>query len=301
MSLEMCSPSATPWLDDMKRRGRDSWITLMLSGLAIVLTFVAEVIGSAVVHAFGGDEEDAMLVSLFFACLAVVAGIVALGGRRLLWPSKESLLVTLRTGWWAIVVSLGLAVMEISDRASIGSLNLVQNLPYSTFRLVLLCLAVGVSEECLFRGLLLEGFLDPLGRDRRGMLGALLITSALFGIAHIEWWSISYGDPIQWLQAALKVGQTGIYGFYLGALVMRTRSLVGSFLLHGLDDFLLLFPSVGLRGESANVQYVVESASAAPVIGLSVAIILLYVPLAVLGMRLFRQSASPDHGAFHKG
>jgi len=79
-------------------------------------------------------------------------------------------------------------------------------------------LAPAVGEEFLFRGLLLRGLIGKLGR-----LGALLVSSAAFGLMHF--------DPVHSVAAAL-------IGLYLGIVLLRTGSLLPAMVCHAVNNVL---------------------------------------------------------------
>lgn len=80
--------------------------------------------------------------------------------------------------------------------------------------LILACLAAPVIEEALFRGVMLRGLAATKGAAR-----GLLIASALFAVVHI--------NPLLFPAAFLL-------GILLGAVYLRTGSLVASIVLHAL-------------------------------------------------------------------
>ena len=82
---------------------------------------------------------------------------------------------------------------------------------------VVLALCSGVAEELLFRGVMFEE-LAP----RFGATTTLLVTSALFGLAHAS------RERRLWIWAAISFG----IGLLLGFLKLRTGSLIGPIALH---------------------------------------------------------------------
>ena len=98
-------------------------------------------------------------------------------------------------------------------------------------------LLVGLSEELMFRGVLLSA-LGEMGPRR-----AVLWTALAFGAVHALN-SFVTGEPVQAvLQSLLALGM----GFWAGAIRLRTGSLLLPILLHGLWDLALL---VGITGET---------------------------------------------------
>lgn len=280
------------------RSGRRPGVTLLLSFLLFVNAFVFQVLGFLVGMLFGDSGE---LSATIGSAVGALLGIVVLGGKALLKPSKESLAMAFKKGWWAVMVSFGLFVFEVVETFVVEKATVVSDWPVRMIWLVMFCAAIGLAEEGMFRGLLLGGILDVKGSDRRGVVAAAMISALLFGVAHVEWWAIDYVDALQLVQAVLKVLQTGTLGFFLAALVIRGRSIWGAAIIHGLDDFLLMIPSIGLLGQSAEVEYVTAGENALPTIILYTVIILLYLPLVIKGRRLLKDAPAPDHGAFHKG
>ncbi len=85
-----------------------------------------------------------------------------------------------------------------------------------------LLLFTGLSEELLFRGLLLTAVVRYVGA-RRGILFAALV----FGAFHFGWQS--------WLDVAFVT----LVGVYFGWLVHKTRSIFGVTLAHGIANIML--------------------------------------------------------------
>jgi membrane protease YdiL (CAAX protease family) len=108
---------------------------------------------------------------------------------------------------------------------------------------VLLLFLTGFTEEFFFRGFL-QTRLEPLLRSR---LGALAVTSILFGVYHLPYayfnpnWP-SAGDWGAAWSAALGQGIAG--GLILGGLYLYARrNLLACIVLHALID---AFPAIGL-------------------------------------------------------
>jgi hypothetical protein len=84
-----------------------------------------------------------------------------------------------------------------------------------------LAIAPALSEEILFRGLLLGRFCDRLGTP-----GGLALSSLLFGMIHLN---LAQGAP------AL------VLGLYFGALTLRTGSVRAAILCHGINNLVAVF------------------------------------------------------------
>ena len=99
--------------------------------------------------------------------------------------------------------------------------------------LLALVLVAPVTEELLFRGWLLRDL-----AARYGKTAALIWSSVLFGVVHLELSAIIYAT---------------LAGFILGAVALRTRSTLGSIAMHaGVNAVPLLLPATLIRIEGFN-------------------------------------------------
>jgi membrane protease YdiL (CAAX protease family) len=89
-------------------------------------------------------------------------------------------------------------------------------------------LCVALSEECLFRGLLLGSLLES-----KKPLVAVLFSSLIFSLTHaVNFFSLSVGETFA------QMGYTLVLGLFLGILYDESENLVYPILLHALFNFL---------------------------------------------------------------
>ncbi len=271
--------------------------TLGLCILLAVLVFIFQVIG-AIIATFAALDMNFMITA--FGAIGACLGVCIMGGARMLLPDRASILYAWKEGWWVVAVSLALVLLEVLFTISEGETLVTPGWLMRSLGVLALCLAVGVSEEAVFRGLLFEGMLDAIGKHKRGIVAAAVVSSLLFGMAHVIG-SVDFQNALDIAQGVLKTVQTGTYGFFLAALVLKTRKLWGAVILHALDDFLLMLPSVGLQGLEIDLEYVSAGEDAMPTIILYCVIIICYLPLVWRGMRMLRETDAPQLGEFHRG
>ena len=87
----------------------------------------------------------------------------------------------------------------------------------------------GLSEEILFRGLVLFALIRVWGNATRGILGSVLLASALFALVHITQ-VFTYG--VSPSSALLLVLQALVIAFWWGALVVMGGSIWPAVTLH---------------------------------------------------------------------
>ncbi|HEC89345.1 MAG TPA: CPBP family intramembrane metalloprotease [Thermoplasmatales archaeon] len=131
---------------------------------------------------------------------------------------------------FVVIVSIGIILnllgFDVSKSSNITELNKLFPIPY----MLILITVQPFAEEFFFRGFLLDKLLDALGPAN-----AIIITSFLFGLAHLLYGNI------------YPAVMTGVVGFLLAIPVVRTKNLYASIVAHVL--FNLMSFSIYLFGE----------------------------------------------------
>lgn len=92
------------------------------------------------------------------------------------------------------------------------------------------CILVGVSEELMFRGILLRGALE-----RMTITKALILSSILFGLVHVS--NVFITGLL--LDSVIQATAAFMSGIFYVAVRIRTRSLYPMIIVHALWDFSL--------------------------------------------------------------
>ena len=128
----------------------------------------------------------------------------------------------------AIVMGMLMGVPSEADRSGFAYLR-----GDLLMLVVTLCSVYVVSsfgEELIFRGFMVTRLGEAMGGGRHGWVGAVAVSSVLFGLAHYAW-------------GVAGVVQTGLMGGVLGAAyVMSGRRLWVVVLAHAYMDTLLIVP-----------------------------------------------------------
>lgn len=109
--------------------------------------------------------------------------------------------------------------------------------PLGIFWFVLCMLAVGITEELAFRGLMTRMIFEKYGRSAVGVWLSVLLSSLLFGAVHIT--NAAEGGDILGGVLVQAVNAVAL-GMCLGAIYLRTNSLWTVALLHAYMDFCAL-------------------------------------------------------------
>lgn len=203
-------------------------VAVGLLAVWLVVTLAPQVAGGGGDADIGALVREGVMIGIVGGALLLL--VVALAGRYgpgvgLMGPSAGALRVgALPIAWVAAMLVVSLVGAGVPAMPALGFL--LAN-----------SLAVGVSEELMFRGVLLGAFREA------GVRRAVLGTAIAFGAVHALNAAVT-GEPVTAIaQAALAVGM----GIWAAALRLRTGSLLLPIALHGAWDFALF---AGLAGDT---------------------------------------------------
>lgn len=210
--------------------------------LVVLLAYLAVYLGYLFVH-----QEDELLhwISLVFVPLFLVHALRRQRGATI----RDSLAsVGLSSSswkrglWWAALLGIGLSAAQlIVSNRSADFLPLITSgraLYLFPIALGFLLVTAGFTEEFFFRGVLQT----RLGNMWSSKVGAVLVTSVLFGLYHIPYAYFNPNWPShgQWSAAiGSAMGQGIVGGLILGAVYERSeRNLIASVVVHSLINAL---------------------------------------------------------------
>ncbi len=270
----------------------------------VLFTLILIVVELLIVHLPLGDFSKQLWVQVIKEI--VLAGIAlffvyVINGKGEVVYSSKGMGFAFKKGWWVFVIaflSFGLSISGV-----IGKHMSIAAYPLLTFLLIIFyALFIGLFEEGLFRGLFLNALLAKNGNSIKGILKAVIISSVLFGFAHVATDLIpAFSDPSQLTFTAIaqmiaKTIQTGIVGFILAAIILRNHSLWSVAFIHGLNDFIMLTPNY-LFNLQALGDYVSSSYGWIQLL-FYIAIIILSLPLVFVGYRIIKKLPLPQPGMF---
>lgn len=172
----------------------------------------------------------------------------------------------------AACVSLVVVNLSVPHLFDVRSwLFAVQN-PLTTVAVGLDCAMTSILEEFVFRGVVLGALLKGWGQKQCGKLGAVVVSSILFGLVHLI--NLA-GDPAALFEVLGQVGYSTLIGILLAAAVLRTGGLVFSVAVHAL--FNLVFDYAELLPFTPNVAWYGGAAE-------TVVLLVAYLCLAAAGI-----------------
>ncbi|MEG2025884.1 MAG: CPBP family intramembrane glutamic endopeptidase [Gordonibacter sp.] len=154
------------------------------------------------------------------------------------------------------------------------------------------CVATGVFEEGLFRGVISRGFSDALrieGRKSPALTGAIA-SAFVFGVLHTANAPVAeFAGEVVVAQLVAKTVQATLFGFVMSAVLSHTGSLWTVVLLHIGFNILSMGPAFALTGELPSTYATGDPVDLA-VLLISAAF---FVPLAVHAWRILAHAVPP--------
>ena len=268
----------------------------MVSALIwLALIYAGEVAGVVVGMLLDADLD---LCATLGGAIVAVLGIFMMKGGDYLRFDGAALFESWKFMWWIVAISAILMVLDLYDYVSAGE-AVQQGWALRLLSSLVLCLAIGASEEGMFRGMLFGGLLARFGGKKNGILWAVAVSSLVFGCAHVTLDDFDPNNLLTFAQAGLKICQTGMYAVMLCAVVLKTKSLVGAMTVHAIDDWLLFVVSTGLYGETFETEYVTpDREEAIATIVFYLIICVLYLPTFIKAVMELRAMQAPQFGPF---
>lgn len=157
-------------------------------------------------------------------------------------------------GWPLVLYTL----LNASDWIG-GGLTMDTSRPGVIALFTLTNLSTGWVEEIMGRGLVLIPLLLAWGQTRKGMYGAVITSSALFGIAHII--NILLGRRLL-VDGLAQIVYSTFFGVIFAACLLRNQTIWPMMLLHAAFDFAGNLSEISIGGVLHTAPKAMEISSA---------------------------------------
>ncbi len=184
--------------------------------------------------------------------------------------------------------TFGLVGLICAVMAFIFSYNTPDTTPSvsTVFGFIFYNLAIAVSEEFLFRGVIFTQMLDSWKNKKGYIWATIIVSSIIFGLRHFL---NLVTTPNVIITTVGQVLFTFMAGFYLCAVYLRTRNIWVCIVIHFLEDFFTEFWAI--VSTSAAVAQTVDGTIAN--MFLLVAVHLVYVIFGVLMLKIKKWQYQP--------
>lgn len=131
------------------------------------------------------------------------------------------------------------------------------------------CLAVGLFEECIFRGIIFSVLAERFSKDKKGLWQTYLVSSIIFAFAHLLN-GFSVGTLVQ-------VCYTFLTGGLFGFVLLKTKNIFCCGFVHAVYNFCgLLFETSERMGLGNGVVFDLGTVITMLIISISVGLFILY-------------------------
>ncbi len=150
--------------------------------------------------------------------------------------------------WLFSIITLAVNIFSIS----------FENIKFiEVITLLIYTIEIGIFEELLCRGWLLNEFIERFGDNRKNVLFSILVSGSLFGIIHIV--NFVGGQPL--IMTLAQILGAIFAGIAFGAIYYRTKNIWSVIFLHALWDFSIMFGEINSASVCVNAVGTVENAS----------------------------------------
>lgn len=207
--------------------------------------FLTYFISGIVVRIFGNvlplSKEDVNYIGMILGTL-----LTLLVHKRWFYPEYEGTLKTKDFTRWLITGVIILVICLLPD--IIISLILKTHFGPPTLHSVLMACVAGTVEETIFRGLPVS-YLMRQNKKKSHIIWIAVVTSLLFGLVHAL--NVLAGATLP--ATLLQVISASAAGLLLGALFIRSGSLLPSIVIHAIND-VYAFMNLDLVSEDGIVE-----------------------------------------------
>lgn len=218
-----------------KKKGNLLLLLIKILFLFLVTDFIVSNVPALMTRAVNTGKYGLSFIVEMFAALVVFIVMLLSKNQYVFTAKKENFFKSIILGLPLLVIAV---LMFILNMPSIfdPSLNLS-----NIITLALFCLCIGLYEEFLCRGWLLNEFLEKYGSTRKQVITSIIISAVIFGIMHIS--NIWVGGQTV-VETVLQICQATAIGILFGGIYYRTKNIWAVVFLHGFYDFAIMLGSV---------------------------------------------------------
>lgn len=161
---------------------------------------------------------------------------------------------------WYLLPCLLVAINNLPFIPWINGVNNFANVGVQEVLLfITYCVLIGIFEEIVFRGIIFPSLLNYFEKSKKGLIKSMIISSAIFGVAHIV--NVFSGAGL--IETLLQVAYSTLIGGLCVFAFVKTTNIISSIIVHSLYNFggLLFNPKIGLGlGVSFDLPTVIVTA-----------------------------------------
>ncbi len=215
----------------MKKKRRVNIILyfIFMIFMFLLFDFASSIIPSLLNTSIQGTKYGIYFTSELFWLILVIVVIYLAKNSYVFSEKKESFINTILIGTPIFLFSILYFLINVKYLASADK--------YTAISLILYSITIGLTEEFMCRGWILNEFLERYGDKRKYVILSIVFSALIFGGMHISNIWVG-GQTIS--ETLIQILFATSAGIFFGSLYYRTRNLWAMAFLHGFYDFSLL-------------------------------------------------------------
>ncbi len=207
---------------------------ILFVGLMILSIITLQIIGFFVTTDSLSQEIIKNSTIRIVAGTFLVIILYSLGYHLFKKPSKSPTMIL-----FIIIPGLLIAFNNFPISAFFNGRTVINELHHVIYLFAIECLSIGLLEETAFRGVILIILMQRLPKNKRGYLTAILISSLIFGAAHL----LNLFNGLSLTNTLLQIGYSFLMGALWSVVFISTENLIFPIMLHASFNFfgLVLF------------------------------------------------------------
>lgn len=203
----------------------------ILSGILFTVIFVVLIVLTSVLQVWLVPSLDSQIAEMIQDFTGIVYALLLtgiLGMSWILYERGQGFFKGCLTGMYLVVVCTGTIVVSLADAYGEFPLKHLGGILIFTADMIL----IGISEEIIFRGVILTNLRQHFGNSVAGIWKAVIISSVMFALAHVT--NVVELTMVEFLDRLLFCFGMGMI---LAAIYIRCGNIWVVALLHALVDF----------------------------------------------------------------
>lgn len=227
------------------------------------------------------------ILSYLFPLIIVFTACFLSGNINKIRFHKEGIGTGILYGWLIIVSGVyGFVSSYIKCDKSFFSFPSMQKIIFFT----LVMLLIGIFEEVIIRGVILNNMLNKWGYTKAGMIKSVILSSLIFGLCHLV---NLIGHPSLIITTLTQVMYSFLIGVLFASIYLRCKNIWAVIILHAIFDWFWRVSDI----------YHIIANPVTPVdisVALGLTISMLCIPFALVGFFLLRKAFVEDMHQYAK-
>jgi len=151
---------------------------------------------------------------------------------------KEGIGKGILFGWLFIIVGVyNFMLSSVNFVKSSISFPSIEKIVFYT--LIMFC--IGIFEEVLFRGIILNNMLNKWGDNKTGIIKSVVLSSLIFGLGHFVNLVVF---PALIIRTISQIVYTSLHGILYAGIYLRSKNIWAVIILHAVFDWLVLISGI---------------------------------------------------------